>query len=165
MPATTALISIEEYLTTMYRPDCDYVDGEVQERNLGEWDHGRLQIRLGAYLLNREREWNIRVITELRTRVSATRVRIPDICVLNMSHPRQPVLSTPPFLCIEVLSPSDNFVHVQKRIADFHELGVPYTWLIDTESRRAWVNSVEVVDGVLRAEQIEVPIAELFDNE
>ncbi len=42
MPART-LISVEEYLATSYRPDCDYVDGEVVERNLGEWDHSRLQ--------------------------------------------------------------------------------------------------------------------------
>ena len=28
-------VSVEEYLHTSYRPDCDYVDGEVQERNLG----------------------------------------------------------------------------------------------------------------------------------
>ena len=33
---TGGLISVREYLSTSYRPDCDYVDGEVQERNLGE---------------------------------------------------------------------------------------------------------------------------------
>ncbi len=38
--ATSALVSIGEYLTSVYRPDCDYVDGEVQERNPGEYDHG-----------------------------------------------------------------------------------------------------------------------------
>src|SRR5579875_879313 len=27
-------ISVEEYLSTSYRPDCDYVDGEIEERNL-----------------------------------------------------------------------------------------------------------------------------------
>lgn len=27
-------ISVEEYLHTVYRPDCDYVDGVVEERNL-----------------------------------------------------------------------------------------------------------------------------------
>ena len=41
--ATSALISVAEYLSTSYRPDCDYVDGEVQERNLGEYDHGKPQ--------------------------------------------------------------------------------------------------------------------------
>jgi len=33
--AVAAKISLEEYLNTCYRPDCDYVDGEVLERNFG----------------------------------------------------------------------------------------------------------------------------------
>ena len=32
--ATRALIPVEVYLTSVYRPDCDYVDGEVLERLL-----------------------------------------------------------------------------------------------------------------------------------
>ena len=40
---TGSLISIREYLNTSYRPDCDYVDGVVEERNLGELDHGWVQ--------------------------------------------------------------------------------------------------------------------------
>ena len=36
-------ISVEEYLHTAYRPDCDYVDGVVEERNLGERDHSWIQ--------------------------------------------------------------------------------------------------------------------------
>jgi hypothetical protein len=34
--ATSAIVPVSEYLRTSYSPDCDYVDGEVQERNLGE---------------------------------------------------------------------------------------------------------------------------------
>jgi hypothetical protein len=37
------MIQVSEYLDTGYRPDCEYVDGELLERNVGEWDHGRLQ--------------------------------------------------------------------------------------------------------------------------
>ena len=32
--AAGVLIPVEEYLRTSYRPDCDYVDGEVLGRNL-----------------------------------------------------------------------------------------------------------------------------------
>src|ERR1700730_10790054 len=46
--ATTA-VTIQEYLSTTYEPDCDYVDGEIQERNLGTFDHSRLQLAIGAY--------------------------------------------------------------------------------------------------------------------
>jgi hypothetical protein len=33
-------ISITEYLESSYRPDCDYVDGRLVDRNVGERDHG-----------------------------------------------------------------------------------------------------------------------------
>jgi len=167
MTATTAQISIEEYLRTSYRPDCDYVDGEIQERNLGEWDHATVQANLTGYLITHRREWNVRTKTELRIRVTPTRVRIPDICVLLPSAPYEPVLTVPPFLCIEVLSPSDNLARVHKRIAEFIAFGVPYVWLINTGTRQAWIynaeGETEVQDGVLRAAQIEVPMSEIFE--
>jgi hypothetical protein len=31
--STAALSSVEEYLRTAYDPDCDYVDGDIIERN------------------------------------------------------------------------------------------------------------------------------------
>ena len=34
-----ARISLDEYLSTVYDPDCEYVDGELIERNMGESDH------------------------------------------------------------------------------------------------------------------------------
>jgi hypothetical protein len=47
--AARTLIPVEVYLTSVYRPDCDYVDGEVLERNLGERDHSYIRASLGAY--------------------------------------------------------------------------------------------------------------------
>ncbi len=46
--ATAVHIPVSEYLRTMYHPDCDYVDGEVLERNLGEQTHGLVQAALAA---------------------------------------------------------------------------------------------------------------------
>ncbi len=40
MPAAIA-IPLSEYLGTSYRPDCDYLEGELLERNVGELDHSR----------------------------------------------------------------------------------------------------------------------------
>jgi len=41
--STATAVSLSEYLNTSYRPDCDYLDGELLERNGGERDHSRLQ--------------------------------------------------------------------------------------------------------------------------
>ncbi len=32
-------VSITEYLATAYHPDVDYVDGRIEERNVGEKSH------------------------------------------------------------------------------------------------------------------------------
>ena len=44
--ATATFTPVGEYLRTSYRPDCEYVDGELRSRNVGETDHSRLQMVL-----------------------------------------------------------------------------------------------------------------------
>ena len=44
--AIATQMSVEEYLRTSFDPDCEYVDGEVLERNEGEKDHSKVQKRL-----------------------------------------------------------------------------------------------------------------------
>jgi Uma2 family endonuclease len=120
--ATATLISLEEYLRSSYDPDCDYVDGVLEERNVGELNHSDLQTALAVYLRIRARKWNVKVLTELRIRVSPTRVRVPDICVRSREHPAERVPSRPPLICIEVLSsPDDRWSRVEKRIEEFLE--------------------------------------------
>ena len=97
---TTNLISLEQYLHTIYHPDCDFVDDHIEERTLGEFDHGRMQALLTGWFLSNEKNWNVRVVVELRTRVTPTRVRIPDVCLLRRDAPREPVTLTPPLLCM-----------------------------------------------------------------
>ncbi len=93
---STTLISVEEYLHTSYRPDCDYVDGEVQERNSGEQQHGLVQSAISAIFWQFRHDWKVRSITELRVRVAAGRVRIPDVCVVSAATPIEPVLTVAP---------------------------------------------------------------------
>src|SRR5579864_9477966 len=102
--ATGALVSVEEYLHTSYRPDCEYVDGVILERNLGASDHSRIQISFGAYFYVREKQWRLRVFPEQRVQVKATRFRVPDLCVMLGPGPFEPIIRTPPFICIEILS-------------------------------------------------------------
>src|SRR6266545_6293050 len=67
-----ALVSVEEYLSTVYEPDCDYVDGELVERNVGEYEHSRLQWALGQWFGSLESSQGVRVIPELRVQVAPT---------------------------------------------------------------------------------------------
>ncbi len=40
--ATTAGISIEQYLNTSYTPDCEYIDGELREKPVVGFSHGNI---------------------------------------------------------------------------------------------------------------------------
>ena len=163
------LVSEQEYLSTAYSPDCDYVDGEVQERNLGELDHGRTQKRLILFFGNREKQWGIEVVPEQRVQVSATRYRIPDVCVV-LGEPDGKIFRKPPFLCVEILSPEDRMSRVRDRVDDYLKMGVPHVWVLDPESHAAYSVTPaegwrEVKDGILRTQNptFEVPLSEIFE--
>ncbi len=162
------LVPVEEYLRTTYRPDCDYVDGEVLERNVGEHDHSDLQSELVHYFRSRRKRWRLHAVVEQRVQVAPNRFRIPDVCVLKGGGPYPSIFREPPFICIEVLSKDDTLRSVQRRIDDYLKLGVPHVWVFDPSDRRVWTYSIEgsreLKDGVLRTENpaIEVSLAEVF---
>ena len=163
-------ISIDEYLNTSYEPDCDYVDGVLEERNVGKRQHSRLQTALGSYLYTREKLWGIQAYTEQRVRDSPSRVRIPDVCVMLKSQPYEDVLAVPPFICIEILSPDDQMSRVTERIDDYLFFGVPYVWVIDPRRRRSYAYTAagmtEAHDAILRTADPEIvlPLLELWES-
>ncbi len=165
---TQEFVPVEEYLRSVYRPDRDYVDGEVLERNWGERDHSTLQGELLCYFHARRREWNVFVYPEQKVQVAASRFRVPDICVYIGAPPKEQIFRTPPFVCIEVLSPEDRMARVQERVDDYLKFGVPYIFVINPVNRRVWAYTqagrAEVKDGILRTENpsLSVPLAEIF---
>ena len=160
-------VSVEEYLHTSYRPDCDYVDGEVQERNLGEKDHNRTQRELLLYLIARYPDLREQIIPEQRMRVTANRFRVPDVCILAPDAPDEQVLTYPPVLCIEILSPEDRMGRYIERLNDYFEMGVPVCWIIDPIGRKGWVATPghmdEAIDGVLRSGDFEMPLTDVLE--
>jgi Uma2 family endonuclease len=165
---TEALVPVEEYLRTSYDPDCDYVDGEVLERNLGERDHSTVQREFIFFFRSRQQTWKTFVFPEQRVQVSPTRFRVPDICVYVGEEPRDQIFRTPPFICIEILSAEDRWTRIQQKIDDYLRFGVPYVFVLDPRDRRAWActkdGNTEIRDGVLRTENpsLAVPLTEIF---
>ena len=166
--AARTLISVEEYLRTSYSPDCDYVDGEVVERNLGEYDHSKTQKKVILYLGKRESEWGIVVVPEQRVQVKPTRFRVPDVCIV-LGEPSDQIFVRPPFVCIEILSPDDRLSRMQEKVDDYLRMGVAYVWVLDPATKRAWTVTPadgwrEVKSGILKTENpaLEVPLAEIF---
>ena len=48
---TSAFIPLETYLHTCYEPDVEYVDGQLEERNVGEFDHNMIQRAVSVLVL------------------------------------------------------------------------------------------------------------------
>jgi Uma2 family endonuclease len=150
MATATTLISIDEYLRTSYHPDRDYVDGEIQERNLGERDHARLQALLTIWFGNNEQAWNVYSLVEQRIRVTARRVRIADICLVRRDAPKEQVLVTPPLLCVEILSPEDRLPRAARVMEDYARMGVPNLWLLDPRDSNERVAYIYRSDGLFK---------------
>lgn len=85
-----------------------------------------------------EKEWQIRSIQEQRTRVSATRIRLPDVSVFQRSVPVEQVFTRPQLIAIEVLSPEDRRSKVDEKIADYRRFGVAHIWVVDPKKRIGW---------------------------
>ena len=138
MATTVAEVSVHEYLRTSYRPDCDYVDGVVEERNLGHRDHALIQSQLPIWFWARRKSLRLHAVTEWRVCVAKGRYRIPDVCVVRLPVPGETVLTSPPCIAIEIISPEDTLSRLQQRLGDYLEMGVPNIWVIDPASRRGW---------------------------
>jgi len=107
------------------------------------------------------------VLLSPSVRVSASRVRVPDIRVLAENAPEQQVVTFPPILCIEILSPEDRMTRFTVKLKDYFQMGVPVCWIIDPIARLAWNAApgilTEATDGILRAEGLETPLAEVLE--
>ena len=160
MATVAHFVSLEEYMHTSYSPDCEYIDGETVERNVGKGKHAVTQLAVGSILRDHALERKLFAAVEYRVQVSATRVRIPDVCVVREL---EDVVTKPPSLCVEVLSPEDRWSRTNSLISDYHTMGVLCVWVIDPWSSRAWIFDLdepprEVQDGKLKAQGLGIEI-------
>ena len=151
-------VSLAQYLSTSYEPDCEYIDGVLEERNVGKRKHSQVQGRLTAWLLSEAQKKGYDVLVEQRVQISQTRVRIPDVCLVSSADSDE-VVRNPPALWVEVLSPEDRWKRIEKKLADVLHFGVATIWVIDPYGREAWMatsehGTVKVEDGILRSQDL-----------
>jgi Uma2 family endonuclease len=137
--ATAAQVPLETYLHTDYQPDREYVDGEVRERNLGEKEHARLQKLILRYFLSLEDRGTLSVFPELRVQVSPTRFRVPDLTVLRADAPDEQIITHPPLIVVEILSPGDSLLGMREKIEDYLAFGIPNIWIVDPSDRMGYI--------------------------
>jgi Uma2 family endonuclease len=132
--ATTTHVPVEVYLRSSYEPDAEYVDGKIEERPMGEFDHASWQAAILTWFRQHRNEWGVLARAELRVRVAATRFRVPDVTVIDRSLPKEQIITHPPIAAFEVLSPEDTTPRLKRRLEDYRVMGIPEIWVIDPKS-------------------------------
>jgi Uma2 family endonuclease len=161
-------ISVEEYLSTVYEHDCEYVDGVIEERDLGEFEHSFLQLFLGSVFVAHRAEWGIVAVSEQRIQVKASSFRVPDLTVLRAGTPRERILTHPPLLVIEIQSPEDTLRRTAAKAAEYLAFGIENVWVIDPAARVAYrgtANGLELVrtgEVTVADSPIRIVLADLF---
>jgi len=137
MTATSACVSLEEYLGTAYEHDPDYVDGELVERSLPTLLHGetfgRVHLRLAGL------RYPLHLRTELRMPVKPRRYRVADLAVFLGERPKGKYPSTPPLIVVEILSDDDRLSEALEKAEDYYRWGVRHVWLADPDRRALFV--------------------------
>lgn len=168
LPSSEELWTVREYLRTSWSPDREFVDGRIEERNLGEKEHSIIQRYLTVLFAIKRAEWGVEVFPELRTQTKARNFRVPDVLVVRAEEKFERYVTQPPLIAIEVLSPEDTMTAMRAKAAEYRQFGVENIWIVDPEARIAFrytdgsleeVNSGELV---VPGTPIRVVLSEMF---
>jgi Uma2 family endonuclease len=132
------------------------VDGVIEERAVGEFEHSWLQLFLGSIFVHHRAEWGIEAVSEQRIQIQPTRFLIPDLAVLRSGSPRERILTSPPLLVIEIQSPEDSLRRTAAKAAEYLEFGIEHVWIIDPYARVAYRGAAEGLE-LVRSGELTIP--------
>ena len=161
-------VSVEEYLSMVFEHDCEYVDGTIEERDLGEFEHAYVQGILITLFNNHRADWGVYALPEQRVQTQKTHFRVPDITILREGSKREGIITYPPLLVIEVQSPDIPLRKTELKAAEYRHFGIEHVWVIDPYARVAYrgtENGLELMrSGALAipGTPIQVVPAEIF---
>ncbi len=133
--AQAAEVPLDVYLNTSYEPDAEYVDGVVEQRPMGEWNHADWQAAIVEFFRSRRHEWGIRAAAEPRVQVSAGKFRVPDVAVTDRSRPVEQIVTHPPIAVVEILSPEDTVTRTMAKLGDYERMGIRAILVIDPNAQ------------------------------
>jgi Uma2 family endonuclease len=168
MPICEELWTVEEYLATSWHPDREFVEGRIEERNLGEKEHSIIQRYLTVLFAIKRDEWSAEVFPELRTQIAARNFRVPDVLVVRKGDSFERYITRPPLIAVEILSPEDRLSAIQKKSAQYSQFGIENIWVIDTDRRIAYKYTSSGLEEVCTGEltvpgtPIRVVLSEMF---
>src|ERR1700722_139841 len=123
------------YLKSSFEPDAEYVDGVIEERPVGEYDHSSWQHAIELWFAQHAQKWAIRARPELRIQVSKNRYRVPDVTILDRNLPIEQIITHPPIAVFEILSPEDSINRMMTKLADYERMGIKTILVLDPNGR------------------------------
>lgn len=133
------VVSVDEYLSTSYRPDVEFVDGVLVEKGMPTVFHQLLSAILLVWFRKYEQEFRIKALADVRTQVvERARYRLPDVMVYTTPAPVTRLMTRVPDIVIEILSPDDKQSEILARFRDYESLGVAHLIHMDPENSLAW---------------------------
>lgn len=136
--AASALVTrvpVEVYLHSSYEPGAEYVDGVIEERPKGEWDHSSWQHAIELWFAQHAKEWGIYVRPELRVQVQPGNFRVPDVAITDRNRPVEQVITHPPIAVFEILSPEDTVSRMLTKLGDYERMGIRTILILDPNGK------------------------------
>lgn len=155
-------VPVEVYLRdSRYEPDAEYVDGEIEERPMEDFDNADWQQAIQRWFAEHGEVWNIKAFSSLRVKVAPTRYRVPDVTVIGRHNRREQITTLPPIAVFEIIGQEDRFGNMLRKMNDYFLMGIPQIWLINPQDG----TSFRYVDGAFsrqtrfRENEIDFPVS------
>lgn len=175
------LVSAAELLAMDELGAAELIDGRIVEMAPTGEEHGAIEFELGRRLANFVRERDLgRVLggeAGIFIRRDPDRVRAADIAFISKARaserPSRAYLEQAPELVVEILSPSDSWEGVRRKLEDYFSIAVERVWVVEPENRAVLVYRSPTEFNLLRAgdllrgegalEGFELPVEAVFE--
>jgi Uma2 family endonuclease len=129
------VVAAEEYLSTTYEPEREYVRGVLVERASATPAHDLVKNAAAEHLRHHAGTGGFVIAEDCRVELVPGAVyRVPDIVVAEVEAVVGSVLRSVPMAVIEVLSASDRLTDIVLRCREFWKRGVPEILILDPEN-------------------------------
>ena len=122
---------------------CELIDGRIVPMTPAGGEHGRIELslamRLKEFVTARKLGWVMTGEVGIYTQRDPDRVRGADVAFVSRERMAggapKGFLEEAPDLVAEVMSPTDRWVEVQRKIAEYFATGVDRVWIVEPENR------------------------------
>jgi len=166
--ATKTQIRPEDYLRMSFEHDAEFVHGDIVERSIPDYIHGRIQSLLAFLFGMATKDHHLYPCSEVRMKLAPEVYRIPDVAVFAGSSPKERVPETPPLVIVEIVSESDRHHDLMQKLEEYRNWEVRYIWVINPMTKSFLSYNEAGLQNVSSVSLAEYPFqltpAELFAN-